>query len=64
MVLTNRLAKGSRPAVDHQPESPIFVRLKLDEMIAAAQRGELEGSLLAAGRLNAGVAECDLPHGA
>ena len=33
-------------------------------MIAAAQRGELEGSLLAAGRLDAGVAECDLPHGA
>ena len=57
VVVANRLANGSRPAMDHEPQSSVLVRLELDEMIATAQRLELDQALLLARRLDAHVAQ-------
>src|SRR5216683_1688857 len=56
-VVANRLANGSRPAVDREPQSSVLVGLELDEMVATAQRPELDQALLLANRFDAFVAE-------
>ncbi len=55
--IADRLAHGARAAVQHQPQAVRLVRLQLDEMVAAAERAELQRSLALLQRLERARAE-------
>ena len=57
MVVADRLAQGSRPAVHHQPEPAVLVRLDFDEVISAAECCELDRAFVPADGLQTGMAE-------
>ena len=55
MVAVDGLAERPRPAVHHQPEPAILVRLKFNEVIPAAERCELDRAFSPPDRLQAAV---------
>jgi hypothetical protein len=45
VVGLDRLAHGARAAVHHEPERTLLVRLKFEEVVAAPERSELQGTV-------------------
>jgi hypothetical protein len=57
MDSANRLTHRTRSAVHHQPQTVVLVGLQLEEVIPAAERGELEDPVAATNCLEPGIRE-------
>jgi hypothetical protein len=57
MVIADRLPEGPRPAMHHQPEPSILVRLNFNEVISAAEGCELDRASAPTHGLQAGMAK-------
>jgi len=57
MMFADGLAHGAGAAVDHHPELILLVGLEFDEMVSAAERGELESAFVAADRFKVRMAQ-------
>jgi len=57
MVVANRLTECPRPAVYHEPEPTILIRLNLDKVIPASERCEFENAIIPPDGLETRVTE-------